>query len=86
MSPKKLTRSRYSLVRPTDCEFIHFDECCNVTLGFDFITSAEREVKDSCSSGTLQSCTLGTSECPGVASALVPGIFALFDVFFQGKK
>ena len=46
MSPKKLTRSRYSLVRPTDCEFVHFDECCNVTLGFDFITSAEREVKD----------------------------------------
>ena len=34
------------IVRPTACEFIHFDECCNVTLGFDFITSAEREVKD----------------------------------------
>ena len=50
------------------------------------ITSAEREVKDSFSSGMFQSCNFGTSECPEVASALVRGIFELFDVFFQGKK
>ena len=35
------------------------------------ITSAEREVKDSCSSGMFQSCNFGTSECLQVASALV---------------
>ena len=35
------------------------------------ITSAEREVKDSCSSGMFQSCNFGTSECLEVASALV---------------
>ena len=50
------------------------------------ITLAEREVKDSCSSEMFQSCNFGTSECPEVASALVRGIFELFDVFFQGKK
>ena len=44
-------------------------------------TLAEREVKDSCSSGMFQSCNFGTSECPKVASALVRGIFELFDVF-----
>ena len=46
-----------------------------------FVTLAEREVKDSCSSGMFQSCNFGTSECPKVASALVRGIFELFDVF-----
>ena len=35
------------------------------------ISSAEREVKDSCSSGMFQSCNFGTSECLEVASALV---------------
>ena len=50
------------------------------------IIPAEREVKNSCSSGMFQSCNFGTSECPEVASALVPGIFELFDVFFQGKN
>ena len=47
-----------------------------------FITSAEREVKDSCSSGMFQSCNFRTSECPEVASTLVRGIFEWFDVFF----
>ena len=36
--------------------------------------------EDSCSSGMFQSCNFGTSECPEVASALVRGIFELFDV------
>ena len=52
----------------------------------NFITSAEGEVKDSCSSGMFQTCNFATSERPEVASALVRGIFELFDVFFQGKK
>ena len=39
------------------------------------ITSAEREVKDSCSSGMFQSCNFGTSECLEVASALVRVLF-----------
>ena len=37
-----------------------------VRLGL--ITSAQREVQDSRSSGMLQSCNFGTSECPEVAS------------------
>ena len=35
--------------------------------------------EESCSSGMFQSCNFGTSECPEVASALVRGIFELFD-------
>ena len=35
------------------------------------ISSAEREVKDSCSSGMFQSCNFGTSECLEATSALV---------------
>ena len=45
-----------------------------------------RSYKDRAGSGMIQSCNFGTSECPEVASALVRGIFELFDVFFQGKK
>ena len=41
------------------------------------ITFAQREINDSCSSGTFQNCNLGTSECPEVASALVRGIFGV---------
>ena len=51
-----------------------------------FVTLAEREVKDSCSSGMFQSCKFGTSECPELTLALVRGIFELFDIFLQGKK
>ena len=49
-------------------------------------TSAERDVKDSRSSGMFQSCNFGTSECPEVASELVRDIFEFFDLFFHGKE
>ena len=55
----------------------------------DFITSAEREVKDKRSSGVFQSCTGGpevTSECPVVASELVRDISSSLIYSFTGKE
>ena len=49
----------------------------NTTPNGSIITFAQREVKESCSSGMFQSCNFGTSECPEVASALVRGIFGV---------
>ena len=55
---------------------------------FKFITSAEREVKNSRAQECFKVAFGGpevASKCPKVAAELVRDIFEFFDLFFQGK-
>ena len=83
------------LLKHTLC-FLHFKKFKYhlIIRGFNgsflkFITSAEREVKNSRAQECFKVAFGGpevASKCPKVASELVRDIFEFFDLFLQGKE